>query len=83
MMKIKSDMAHELWITFLDGQQIRLGQDSSVEIADSGLLVLKHSNNQVTIFPPNSWVKVKLLKAAEQSVVTLPSKGLGISIPSP
>ena len=82
-MKIKSDLAHELWITFLDGRQIRLGQDSSIEIADTGLLVIKHSNNQVTIYPPNSWVKVKLLKPAGECVATLPSKNLGISVPSP
>lgn len=82
-MKIKSDITHELWITFVDGRQIRIGQESSIEIADSGLLVIKHLNHQVTIYPPNSWVKVKLLKLAEQSVRTLPTQGLGISLPSP
>jgi len=81
-MRIKSDTAYELWITFLDGRQIRLDQDSSVEIADSGLLVLKHANHQVTIYPPNSLVKFKLLKAP-RSVAILQSKCLGVSIPSP
>jgi len=82
-MKIKSDLAYELWITFLDGRQIKLGQDTSIEIADSGLLVIKHANNQVTIYPPNSWVKVKLMQSAVECVATLQSRGLGISVPSP
>lgn len=82
-MKIKSDIAHELWITFLDSRQIKLGHDTSIEIADSGLLVIKHANNQVTIYPPNSWVKVKLVNPAGRLVSILSCNDLGISIPSP
>ena len=82
-MKIKSDNAHELWITFLDGRQINLGPDSSIEISDSGLLVIKHSNHQVTIYPPSSWVKVKLANPVGRLVSTLSCNDLGVSIPSP
>jgi hypothetical protein len=82
-MKIKSDTAHELWITFLDGRQINLDPDSLIEISDSGLLVIKHSNHQVTIYPPNSWVKVKLVNPVVQLASSMLCNGLGVSIPSP
>ena len=82
-MKIKSDNAHELWITFLDGRQINLGPDSSIEISDRGLLGIKHSNHQVTIYPPNCWVKVKLVNQVGRLVSALPCNDLGVSIPSP
>ena len=82
-MKIKSENDHRLWIRFSDGRQIQLGPDAVVEVADSGLLIIKHSDYLVNVYPPNSWVQIKLVDPVGLAASALCATGFSSLVPDP
>ena len=82
-MKIKNDQIYEVWITFEDGRKIKLGNNDAIEIAESGLLVIRHSTRQVSIYPPNSWVRIRFVNPINETGDVLSHQGLGVSMQSP
>ena len=82
-MKLKSQNDHQLWIRFSDGRQIQLATDASVEIADSGLLIIRHSDYLVNIYPPNAWTQIKLVDPIGLAASTLCATELTSLVPDP
>ena len=60
-----------MWLQFTDGRQIELHRDAIIEISDSGLLFITLSDYQATVYPPHTWLYLKVNDPAGQAAAIL------------
>ena len=70
-MKLKQSDTQQVWLQFTDGRQIQLHKDAVIEISDSGLLFVTLSDCQATVYPPHTWLRLKVNDPAGQAAAIL------------
>lgn len=70
-MKLKQSDTQQVWLQFTDGRQIQLHKDAVIEISDSGLLFITLSDYQATVYPPHTWLRLKVNDPAGQAAAIL------------
>ncbi len=70
-MKLKQSDTQQAWLQFTDGRQIQLHKDAVIEITDSGLLFITLGDYQATVYPPHTWLRLKVNDPAGQAAAIL------------
>jgi hypothetical protein len=51
----------EVWLDLTEGRSIKLSQECTVRISDSGSLEIQRGDSSTTFYPPHSWSRIQVV----------------------